>query len=91
LGRWTAEDLYTANSAAANVFKSASGLVNEPGFRSANKPDEFGLWLYEEAEPEPAGIDRTVYGSFGRARFSAFFSESVFQRGTRKEWNAIVS
>jgi len=35
------------------------GLVNEPGFRTANRPDEFGLWLDEEAEPEPAGIDRT--------------------------------
>ena len=33
------------------------GLVNEPGFRAASKPDEFGLWLDEEAEPEPAGID----------------------------------
>ncbi|MGZ4989065.1 MAG: hypothetical protein ACXWBP_13545, partial [Limisphaerales bacterium] len=38
------------------------GLVNEPGFRAARKPDEFGLWLDEEVEPEPAGIDRTVYG-----------------------------
>jgi hypothetical protein len=38
------------------------GLVNEPGFRAASKPDEFGLWLDEEAEPEPAGIDQTVYG-----------------------------
>jgi hypothetical protein len=31
--------------------------VNEPGFRAASKPDEFGLWLDEEVEPEPARID----------------------------------
>jgi len=37
-------------------------LVNEPGFRAASKADEFGLWLDEQAEPEPAGIDETVYG-----------------------------
>ena len=28
------------------------GLVNEPGFRAASKPDEFGLWLDDQAEPE---------------------------------------
>ena len=38
------------------------GLVNEPGFRAAAKADEFGLWLDEQVEPEPPGIDETVYG-----------------------------
>ncbi|HEU0208448.1 MAG TPA: hypothetical protein VFQ78_05665, partial [Candidatus Udaeobacter sp.] len=38
------------------------GVVNEPGFRAASKPDEFGLWLDEQVEPEPAGIDEKVYG-----------------------------
>ena len=38
------------------------GLINEPGFRAATKADEFGLWLDEQTEPEPAGIDTKVYG-----------------------------
>src|SRR6266513_480986 len=38
------------------------GLVNEPGFRTAGKPDEFGLWLDEQVQPEPEGIDQVVYG-----------------------------
>ena len=38
------------------------GLVNQPGFRAASKPDEYGLWLDEQIEPEPAGIDKKVYG-----------------------------
>ncbi len=38
------------------------GLVNEPGFRAPSKADEFGLWLDEQVEPEPAGIDVNVYG-----------------------------
>ena len=61
------------------------GLVNEPGFRAASKPDEFGLWLDEEVQPEPAGIDRTVYGKpSGVLGFSAF-SEPRFQRGSAQE------
>src|SRR2546423_6493357 len=28
------------------------GLVNEPGFRQASKPDQYGVWLDERVEPE---------------------------------------
>ena len=68
------------------------GLVNEPGFRAASKPDEFGLWLDEEVEPEPTGIDQnSLRQAFGCARFSAF-SESGFQRRQRaRNGMAIVS
>ena len=38
------------------------GLVNQPGFQAASKPDEYGLWLDEQTEPEPPGIDEKVYG-----------------------------
>ena len=38
------------------------GLVNQPGFHAATKPDEYGLWLDEPTEPEPAGIDEKIYG-----------------------------
>jgi hypothetical protein len=33
------------------------GLMNEPGFRSADKPDAYGLWLDERVEPAPPGVE----------------------------------
>src|SRR6186713_3260169 len=38
------------------------GLINQPGYRQATKPDEFGLWIDEAVEPEPKEIDPKVYG-----------------------------
>ena len=63
------------------------GLVNEPGFRAASKPDEFGLWLDEEAEPEPAGIDRTVYGKSSGVLGFRLFPNPDFNEKARKKWN----
>ncbi len=40
-----------------------SGLINEPGFRQATKPDEFGLCLDEQAPGASVdNFDREVYG-----------------------------
>jgi hypothetical protein len=63
------------------------GLVNEPGFRAASKPDELGLWLDEEVEPEPAGIDRTVYGKPSGVLGFRLFSNPDFNEEARKKWN----
>src|SRR5712691_4817436 len=63
------------------------GLVNEPGFRAASKPGEFGLWLDEEAEPEPAGIDRTVYGKPSGVLGFRLFPNPDFNEEARKKWN----
>ena len=63
------------------------GLVNEPGFRAASKPDEFGLWLDEEAEPEPAGIDRTIYGKPSGVLGFRLFPNPDFNEEARKKWN----
>src|SRR5258707_1562202 len=38
------------------------GLVNEPGFRAATKPDEFGLWLDALADAAPTRIRPTISG-----------------------------
>ena len=47
----------------AQRFANA-GLINEPGFRAAAKPDQNGLWIDEPVAGggEPAGIDPKVYG-----------------------------
>src|ERR1035441_2183147 len=38
------------------------GLINEPGYKQASKADQYGLWIDEAVEPEPATIDPKVYG-----------------------------
>jgi cytochrome c5 len=62
------------------------GLVNEPGFRAATKPDEFGLWLDEQMEPEPAGIDETVYGKPSGVLGFRIFPNPEFNDEARKKW-----
>ena len=61
------------------------GVVNEPGFRAATKPDEFGLWLDEQVEPEPAGIDEKVYGKPSGVLGYRLFPNPEFQRRGAQE------
>jgi hypothetical protein len=63
------------------------GLANEPGFRAATKPDEFGLWLDEQVEPEPAGIDETVYGKASGVLGFRLFPNPDFNDEARKKWD----
>ena len=63
------------------------GLVNEPGFRAATKPDELGLWLDEQVEPEPAGIDETVYGKPSGILGFRIFPNPDFNEEARKKWD----
>ena len=63
------------------------GLVNEPGFRTATKADEFGLWLDEQVEQEPAGIDETVYGKPSGVLGFRLFPNPDFNDEARKKWD----
>ena len=63
------------------------GLVNEPGFRAAGKPDEFGLWLDEQVEPEPARIDEVVYGKPSGVLGFRLFPNPEFNDEARKKWD----
>jgi len=63
------------------------GLVNEPGFRAPSKADEFGLWLDEQVEPEPAGIDETVYGKPSGVLGFRLFPNPEFNDEARKKWD----
>jgi hypothetical protein len=63
------------------------GLVNEPGFRAASKPDQFGLWLDEQVEPEPAGIDEQVYGRPSGVLGFRLFPNPDFNDAARKKWD----
>ena len=63
------------------------GLVNEPGFRAATKPDEYGLWLDEQVEPEPAGIDNKIYGKPSGVLGFRLFPNPEFDEEARKKWD----
>jgi hypothetical protein len=63
------------------------GLVNEPGFRTAGKPDEFGLWLDEQVQPEPEGIDQAVYGKPSGVLGFRLFPNPEFNDEARKKWD----
>jgi cytochrome c5 len=63
------------------------GAVNEPGFRAPSKPDEYGLWLDEQTEPEPAGIDEKVYGKPSGVLGYRLFPNPDFNDEARKKWD----
>ena len=63
------------------------GLMNEPGFRAASKPDEFGLYLDAQVEPEPAGIDEKVYGKPSGVLGFRLFPNPEFDDKARQKWD----
>jgi hypothetical protein len=63
------------------------GAVNEPGFRAASKPDEYGLWLDEQTAPEPAVIDEKVYGKPSGVLGYRLFPNPDFNEQARKKWD----
>ena len=63
------------------------GLVNEPGFHAPSKPDEFGLWLDEQVEPEPKGVDETVYGKPSGVLGFRLFPNPEFNDAALKKWD----
>ncbi len=66
------------------------GLINEPGFRAATKPDKFGLWIDEPVERggEPAGIDPKVYGRPSGIMGFRIFDNPDFKGDAIKNWDA---
>ena len=63
------------------------GLINQPGFKAPSKPDEYGLWLDEPTEPEPAGIDEKVYGKPTGVLGFRLFPNPAFDSAARKKWD----
>ena len=63
------------------------GLNNEPGFRAPSKPDEFGLCLDQQVEPEPKGIDENIYGKPSGVLGFRLFPNPEFDEKARKKWD----
>lgn len=64
------------------------GLINEPGFRKATKPDEFGLWLDERIGPEPSAPDPKIYGRSSGVLGFRLFANPDFIGNAREQWKA---
>lgn len=72
-----------------NRFKEL-GLINEPGFRPASRPDSFGLWLDEpiDGQGEPAAINPAVYGRPTGVMGFRLFDNPDFKGDAVKAWDA---
>jgi len=64
------------------------GLINEPGYKQASKPDQYGLWIDEAETPEPPSIDPKVYGRSTGIMGFRFFENPDFKGEAVKKWDA---
>jgi hypothetical protein len=71
----------------ATRFKDM-GLINEPGYRQATKPDAYGLWIDEADTPESAAIDPKVYGRPSGVMGFRLFPNPAFDDAAKKKWDA---
>ena len=62
------------------------GLINEPGFRAAARPDQFGVWLDERVEEAPPGIDERIYGRSSGVIGLRIFPNPAFDEQARQAW-----
>lgn len=76
------------------------GVMNEPGFRQADAPDQFGLWLDAPDGTADPAFSRSYTESFPRKAFVRTYGRSSgivglrifpnpnFDAAARKKWNA---
>lgn len=60
------------------------GLINQPDFKKAAKPDQYGLWIDEGTEP--AEIDQKVYGRPTGLMGFRLFPNPDFKGAAVDEW-----
>lgn len=72
----------------ATRFKDL-GLINEPGYRQATKPDEYGLYIDEpvEGQGESKDIDPNVYGRSTGVMGFRLFPNPDFNEEAKKKWD----
>ena len=80
--------LKTIDSRARSSRFKEMGLINEPGYRQASKPDEYGLWIDEAVEPESAAIDPKVYGRSTGIMGFRLFPNPAFDEAAKQKWDA---
>ncbi len=65
-----------------------SGLISDPAYRAATKPDEFGLWIDERLEKDSDAYDPEVYGRSAGVMGFRLFPNPDFDASARQVWNA---
>jgi hypothetical protein len=63
------------------------GLINEPGYRQATKPDQYGLWLDEAEVSEPASIKPEVFGRSSGVMGFRLFPNPEFKGDAVAKWD----
>lgn len=61
------------------------GVINQPGFEQATKPDEFGLWL--DTGPQEPVVDPAVYGRPSGIVGLRIYPNPKFDSKARKRWD----
>ena len=85
-GFGTADLLKTIDSRRRSSRFKEMGLVNQPGYRSAAAPDEYGLWL--DSGPVEAGVDPAVYGKSTGIVGLRIYPNPRFDSRARQRWDA---
>ena len=62
------------------------GLINQPGYRQATKPDKNGIWLDEAVEPESEAIKPEVFGRATGVLGFRLFDNPAFTGDAAKNW-----
>ncbi len=63
------------------------GLINEPGYRQATQPDEFGLYIDQPVSPQPDGTNPAVDGKSTGIIGFRLFPNPNFDAAARKKWD----
>jgi hypothetical protein len=85
-GLGTADLLKTIDSRRRSSRFSEMGLVNEPGYQAAAKPDDYGLWL--DVGPVEDGVDPAVYGRSSGIVGLRIYPNPHFDSAAKQRWNA---
>jgi hypothetical protein len=67
------------------------GLINQPGYQRATKPDKFGLWLDVPVSPqaaEPGSIKPAVFGRASGVMGFRIFDNPDFKGEAVKKWDS---
>jgi hypothetical protein len=63
------------------------GLINEPGYRQATAPDQFGLYIDQPISPQPDGSNPAVDGKSTGIIGFRLFPNPKFDEAARKKWD----
>ncbi len=64
------------------------GLFNEPGYRQATMPDQYGLWIDEPIGELPRDISSSVYGLSSGVIGLRLFPNPNFDEAAEQRWDA---